>query len=73
MNKKCIDIERLRRLEASIGFLRNYTTPIDEDHHIGPDIKTEDVELTKLFKELGNLNIRRNEIIEKLMNDTSKQ
>lgn len=46
-----------------------YKTPDDEVHHIGPNIETEDVELTKLFKELGEINIRRDEIIRIIMGE----
>lgn len=69
MVKKHIDIERLRRLEKSIGFLSVYKTPDDEVHHIGPNNETEDIELTKLFKELGEINIRRDEIIRIIMGE----
>ena len=69
VRKKHIDIERLRRLENSIGFLSSYKTVDGEVHHIGPNNETEDVELTKLFKELGEINIRRSQIIRTIMGE----
>jgi hypothetical protein len=66
MEKKHIDIERLRKLEKSIGFLSKYVTPDNQIHHIGPNINTVNVTETKLLHELGEINKRRNSIIEQL-------
>lgn len=69
--KKCIEIERLRRLQTSIGFLDSYKTPVDEVHHIGANINTENVKKTKLLRELGRINLRREVIIKSLMGTES--
>ena len=65
--KKYISIPRLRILQENIGFIDNYLPNDDEVHHVGDDLETIDVENTNLLYELGQLNRRRNEIIDKLM------
>jgi len=68
MIKKFIDIDRIKRLQELINFLDSYKTSDTERHHIGPNINTENVRETKLLNELGRLNVRRDQIIEELMN-----
>ena len=67
MNKKYIPIERLRRLHESINFLDNYKPTEGEIHHIGNNINDIDVKNTKLLQELGELNIRKEKIINSLL------
>ena len=62
---KYLTKEKVIILQEIGGFLNNYTSK-NEIHHIGPDINTEDVKDTSLLKELGQINLRRNQIIEEL-------
>lgn len=62
---KTITPKRMKSLEESIGFLSNYKGSKEETHVV----KESDVEIedkTKLLKELGNINIRRQKIIDLL-------
>lgn len=69
IKKEYLTIEKVKALQESIGFLDSYKTPEDETvHHIGPNINTEDVAETKLLRELGEINKRRQTIIETIMN-----
>jgi hypothetical protein len=68
MKKAFLSLEKIKNLQNVIGFLDNYKTPSNEMHHIGPNINTENVEETKLLRELGKINVRREQIIKKLMN-----
>ena len=68
MKKSYLTLERVKQLQESIGFLNDYKTPSDEIHHVGPNINTMNVEETKLLRELGEINIRREQIIKHLMN-----
>ena len=60
-------IDRVKRLQNSIGWLDNYETPVDEIHHIGPNINTINVKESKLLRELGKINTRKKIIINELM------
>lgn len=63
---KTITSERMKSLEDSIGFLSNYKGSVEETHVV----KESDVEIedkTKFLKELGDINIRRQEIIDLLI------
>jgi len=64
--RKFLSIEKVNKLEETIMFLQNYLPVEGEEHHIGSDIDTIDEVPTKLLKELGELNMRRNEILNKL-------
>lgn len=68
MKKAYLTLERVKKLQESIGYLYNYKTPSDEIHHIGCNINCEDMEETRLLRELGKINIRREQIIAHLMN-----
>lgn len=65
-NRKFITIERVKSLHESINWLDDYETIDGEIHHIGANINTMDVNYTKLLNELGNINIRKKEIIKLL-------
>jgi len=68
MKKYYLQIERIKELHKTFGFLDKYITPSgDEIHHIGPNIDIEDIEKTKLLRELGEINVRREQIINKLL------
>lgn len=62
-----LPLERLQKLQESVGFLDSYKTNPNEIHHIGPNINTENMTETNLLRELGKLNVRREEIIKQLM------
>ena len=65
-DKKFITLERLQSLQESINYLDNYKIDYNVDVHIGPNINTINVKETNLLSELGQINIRREEIINKL-------
>lgn len=65
--KKFITIEKIKILEEGFGWLSNYKTPKEEIHHIGPNINTEYIYETKLLKELGEINVRKEQIINELL------
>lgn len=67
MDKAYITLERVKILQDSIGFLNDYKKPEIQTHHIGPNINTEDVRATRLLRELGEINSRREQIIKQLM------
>jgi len=68
--KKHITLDRLRELQKVICWVDNYLPPDDNEiHHVGKDLETIDEENTKLLIELGQLNLRRNKIIGKLMGE----
>lgn len=71
MKKAYLTLERLKILQEGFAYLDNYKTPSDEIHHIGSNINTENVEETKLLRELGEINIRREQIIKHLMNNVN--
>lgn len=68
--KKFLSKEKMIRLQESIGFLDNYQSVPGETHHIGPDIDTIEPKLTELLRELGEVNYRRRELINKLLYGT---
>ena len=69
MTKKFfLPIEKVQKLQESVGWLDNYEPTIDEIHHIGPNINTENTIQTNLLTELGRLNSRKKFIINELMN-----
>ena len=72
MDIRFISLKRIKILQESVAFLDNYTPPKakDEDgdtHIIGESVSYEDrdIEMTDLLTELGKLNERRAEIIQK--------
>lgn len=65
--KKHLTLDKIQQLENSIGFLSNYKTPDNEEHHIGFNINCVDVKETNLLIELGRINKRREQIISELM------
>ena len=67
MDKAYLTLERVKQLQDSIGFLYDYKKPALQTHHIGPNINTEDVGPTRLLRELGEINARREQIIKQLM------
>jgi hypothetical protein len=68
MKKYYFTIERLKILHEGFGYLDNYITPPDGVvHHIGPNINTEDANKTKLLREFGKINVRREQIINYLL------
>lgn len=67
MIKQYIELERLQRLQNSINYLDSYQSIEGVEHHIGPNINTENVKETNLLRELGKINVRRNNIIDELM------
>ena len=67
MDKAYLTLERVKSLQDSIGFLNDYRKHELHTHHIGPNINTEDVRATRLLRELGEINSRREEIIKQLM------
>ena len=69
MKNKFLTIERLKILDEGFNYLEHYTTPTDEIHHVGPNINTEDVQKTKLLRELGKINLRRTQIINELLEE----
>lgn len=65
-------LSKAQFLEESIGWLSNYTGPEENSvDQIGPSSKKEDknVEYTDLLIELGNINKRRKEILNKFTDD----
>ena len=68
MRPKFISKERASKLEEAIGWLSNYKTPINEINFIGNSLEDIDKELSKDLKELGDINIRRGELISKIKN-----
>ena len=68
MKKYYLQIERIKELHKTFGFLYKYITPSGDDiHHIGPNINTEDANKTELLRELGKINVRREQIINDLL------
>ena len=65
-DKKFIPLKRLQALQNSINYLNSYKIDYNVDIHIGPNINTIDVEETNLLSELGRINTRREQIINKL-------
>ena len=63
---KFLSLEKLLKLEETLGYLSTYLPVPDEKHVIGESVTNIDVELTKLFKELGEINSRRFDIIKKI-------
>ena len=66
MKKQFITLDRLRKLQESMGWLDIYTNDIDSINHVGNDIDTVSVRETNLLYELGNINLRRKQIISEL-------
>lgn len=67
METTYLTLKKLKALHESINWLGYYTTPSNEKHEIRNDDKiTVDPESTKLLNELGQLNLRRDEIINQL-------
>lgn len=64
---KYISKERAKQLEESMGWLTNYTTPKEEKHIVGESLDNKDEEYSKLLEELGQINLRKYEIIKKFM------
>lgn len=64
---KHLDIKRVQSLQSFILFLDKYETHKTEDHSIQVNA-VKDEYLTELLLELGEINIRRNEIINYLEN-----
>lgn len=60
-----ITIERLRKLDESLGYLNEFTNITDV--RIGKSLEDVDVEKTALLKELAALNVRRFEVIRDLL------
>ena len=65
MDTKYISKKRAKLLEENISFLSNYETPEDEIHIVGNSLEKKDEELTNALLELGKINIRRKELINK--------
>ena len=64
--RKYLTKEQIITLQESVGFLDNYITPDNEVHHVGPNVNTEDMKETLLLRELGEINLRRIQIIKQL-------
>jgi hypothetical protein len=62
--RKFITKENLHKLSEYI--LERYTNKENEIVHVGPNVNTVDVKETNLLYELGQINKRRQEIIELL-------
>ena len=72
MNKletKFLDIDRANRLEDLIALLSNYKTPTNELHEIRIK-ENRDEYFTNLFKELGDINLRREQILKEFKEQT---
>jgi hypothetical protein len=65
--KKFLTIEKIKTLEEGFNWLSEYKTPKEDVHHIGPNVNTEDVYETKLLRELGKINVRKEQIITELL------
>lgn len=72
METKFLPIEKIRLLEEVIGWLSEYKNdlPDEETHVVGESLEEVDFELTVLLRELGELNIRRQQIIDQLMRNS---
>jgi len=66
--RKYITLKTMKSWQESIAFLDNYEPIEGQIDHVGPDINSIIVGPTKLLEELGRINKRRKEIIEKLKN-----
>ena len=64
--RKFITEEKLKQLQEAGSFLEIYEHNDDIELQVGPNINTVNVEETNLLYELGKLNKRRKQIIEKL-------
>jgi hypothetical protein len=65
--KKFLSKEKMIKLQEIGGFLDNYYPVPGIIFHIGPDIDTIDTKLTGLLRELGEVNAKRKELINKLL------
>ncbi len=69
MSAKFLSLQKVQNLQTSISFLETYDGPgPDEIHHIGPSLESKDEALTDAFRELGEINKRRTELINLIMN-----
>ena len=66
MKKQFITLERLQKLQESTGWLDVYTNDTNSVDHVGNNINTVSVRETNLLYELGNINLRRKQIISEL-------
>lgn len=67
MEKKFLTLERVRKLEETIGFLTHYRPTEGEVHVIGTSLEEVDEKHTRLLKRLGELNVEREKILKELM------
>jgi hypothetical protein len=71
MASKFISVKKLNFLQEAIAFLDNYKTPVGEEHLITTEpidgTASVDGHKTKLLARLGEINIEREEIITKLL------
>lgn len=71
MASKFISVKKLNFLQEAIAFLDNYKTPVGEEHLITTEPVDEtasvDEHKTKLLARLSEINIEREEIITKLL------
>lgn len=64
---KYLPLKKLKLLEEGFGWLSNYLPCEDEIHQVGENVDEKDIINTELLIELGKLNKRRIEILEKFM------
>lgn len=66
MKRLFLTKSKIQKLQEIIGWLDNYKLPSDEINYVKNDLNEgEDFELSKALEELGTLNIRREELINK--------
>ena len=64
--RKFLTLERLKSLHESIHFLGNYKPTKNTVDTVGETLEDVDFKNTFLLKELGDINVRREEIIKEL-------
>lgn len=62
--REYLTIEKLRVIHESINYLDTYEGDPESDHHIGPNINSEEMKYTEALRELGRINKRRKVLIE---------
>lgn len=72
MKTKFLPLKKIRLLEEAIGWLSSYKNnlPDEETHVVGESLEEVDLKSTLLLRELGELNIRRQQIIDQLMRNS---
>jgi uncharacterized membrane protein YjdF len=68
MEKKFLNIDKIRKLEELIAWLYSYESDGEEEHFVGESPDQIDIDKTILLKQLGELNAKRKVLIQKILN-----